>query len=327
MSHLEEKCFDGLVCDKPLLYHRFVDDTFAVFTSRDHMLTFFDYVNSLHPSITFTKEEEQSDSLPFLDVLVTRLDDGCLSTSVYRKPTYSGLYMKWDSFVPKQFKRGLVFGLISRAWKLCSNHKIVHDEFCFIKDVLVANGYPVSFIDSCINQFLTRHFSTSQTSEPIFGPIKKRVVISLPFYGPNSTKLKRQLYRFIGAVVPCVELRVVFKPVQKLSTLSKLKSPIDVLCKSNVIYKVQCTDCDSFYVGKTKRVLKQRLDEHKTDDHSAVLRHSRDTGHCIAFEEPSIIASDSDELRLYIKESLKIKELSANKSLNGNIGSMDLHLW
>ena len=93
------------------------------------------------------------------------------------------------------------------------------------------------------------------------------------------------------------------------------------------IYKIHCAECDSFYVGKTKRVLKQRLDEHKVDEHSALLRHSMDTGHCIDFDDPAILASDSDELRLYIKESIKIKELSAHKSLNGNIGSMDLNLW
>ena len=116
MSHLEDKCFDSLTCAKPLVYHRYVDDTFAVFTSKEHMLHFYEHVNSLHPSIKFTKDEEQCNSLPFLDVLVTRQDDGCLVTSVYRKPTFSGLYLKWDSFVPKQYKSGLIYGLISRQY-------------------------------------------------------------------------------------------------------------------------------------------------------------------------------------------------------------------
>lgn len=71
----------------------------------------------------------------------------------------------------------------------------------------------------------------------------------------------------------------------------------------------------------------KRLEEHKEQDYSALLRHSVDTGHLIAYDEPSIDASDCDELRLYIKESFKIKELSAYKSLNGNVGSMELKLW
>ena len=150
---------------------------------------FFQHVNSLHPNIRFTKEEEQCNSLAFLDVLVTR-NNGCLSTSVYRKPTYSGLYLKWDSFVPKEFKRGLVYGLISRAWRICSSYEIAHMEFTFLKDVLVANGYPASFIDKCVQQFLARHYNASEPNEPTFGPQKKRVVISLPFCGLNSSKLK-----------------------------------------------------------------------------------------------------------------------------------------
>ena len=118
-----------------------------------------------------------------------------------------------------------------------------------------------------------------------------------------------------------------FKPVKKLSQLSKLKSPLPTLCKSNVIYKVDCSQCEHFYVGKTKRILTQRLQEHKSDEHSALFRHSMDSGHRIAFDQPAVIASDTDELRLYVKESLKIKELAAHRSLNGNVGSMDLKLW
>ena len=115
--------------------------------------------------------------------------------------------------------------------------------------------------------------------------------------------------------------------MNRLSTLSKLKSTLPTLSRSNVVYKVNCTQCEEFYVGKTKRILSQRLREHKTDEYSALLRHSMDTGHVIAFDEPAVVASDTNELRLYIKESLKIKELAAHRSLNGNTGSMDLKLW
>ena len=120
-------------------------------------------------------------------------------------------------------------------------------------------------------------------------------------------KLKRQLQRFVEAVVPSVDLRVVFRPVRKLSCLSKLKSVLPVMSRSNVIYKVHCNNCDKFYVGKTKRILKQRLHEHQTDEHSALLRHSMDSKHSIAYDEPVVIASDVDELRLNVKNRLKLK--------------------
>ena len=51
------------------------------------------------------------------------------------------------------------------------------------------------------------------------------------------------------------------------------------------------------------------------------------TGHIVDFENASIIATDSSDFRLCVKETLKIRELAAYKSLNGNIGSMELKLW
>ncbi|CAF5010167.1 unnamed protein product, partial [Rotaria magnacalcarata] len=41
---------------------------------------------------------EPDNTIPFLDVLVT-IDDvhNQLTTSLYRKPTHTGLYLLWDS--------------------------------------------------------------------------------------------------------------------------------------------------------------------------------------------------------------------------------------
>ena len=65
--------------------------------------------------------------------------------------------------------------------------------------------------------------------------------------------------------------------------------------------------------------------EHR--DSGALNRHMCESGHRIEFENPSILASDSNVERLYIKEAFKIQELAAYRSLNGNIGSTELKLW
>ncbi len=66
-----------------------MDDTFVSFKSRRDALKFFDTLNRLHSSLSFTMEEESNGQLPFLDVLVERGDSSFL-TSVYRKPTFTG---------------------------------------------------------------------------------------------------------------------------------------------------------------------------------------------------------------------------------------------
>ena len=93
------------------------------------------------------------------------------------------------------------------------------------------------------------------------------------------------------------------------------------------MYKVNCAICSAFYVGKTDRRLKQRLVEHRDSNDSALKRHTLETGHSIDYENPSVLASDTNSERLLVKEALKIKELAAYCSLNGNTGSVDMKLW
>ena len=88
--------------------------------------------------------------LSFLDVLVTRVD-GTLCTSVYRKPTFSGLFMKYDSFVPIQYKCSLVYGSINRSWKICFSVESFESEVKFLKNILGAYGYLYKFISRQIS--------------------------------------------------------------------------------------------------------------------------------------------------------------------------------
>ena len=283
------------------------------------------WLNQQHDAITFTEEQETKDKLPFLDVLVTRSSHGSITTNVYRKPTYSGLYMKWDSFVPKSYKKGLVNCLIFRAWKICSNFSLFHQELQSVKSTLMANGYPSNFVDSIVRRFLDKQYSPSL---PSYGPDRKVVYFCLPFTGEWATKkFSRQIRRLIAKVASHVELRLVFRAAQRLSCLSKLKASFDILCRSGVVYKVSCLNCSAFYVGKTKRRLKQRLHEHSTQDYSSLHKHSVDFGHGINYDNPEILTMDNSDFRLSIKEAIKIKDLNAHKSLNANVRSCELKLW
>ena len=60
--------------NKPLMYYRYVDDTFAVLNDHDKCNEFFSNLNSLHPSLRFTFEKVCNRTLPFLDVLVEKND-------------------------------------------------------------------------------------------------------------------------------------------------------------------------------------------------------------------------------------------------------------
>ena len=101
-----------------LLYDRFVDDAFAIFNDDHEAGEFYRLLNELHLSLKFTMEPEQLGRLPFMDVRVIKIENR-LQRSVYRKPMFTGLYTRWDSFCPMKHKTNLVRSLTNRAVKIC----------------------------------------------------------------------------------------------------------------------------------------------------------------------------------------------------------------
>ena len=93
---------------KPVIYRRYVDDTFLLFRSKHHIEKFQNYLNHQHKKIKFTPETENENSILFLDIKITR-ENNKLMTSVYRKPTFSRVFTNFGSFIPKSNKNNLLF--------------------------------------------------------------------------------------------------------------------------------------------------------------------------------------------------------------------------
>ena len=60
---------------KPIIYSRYVDDTFHIFRRSQDVDLFLDYFNSRHTSIKFRAEKEHDKELHFLDNNITRLNN------------------------------------------------------------------------------------------------------------------------------------------------------------------------------------------------------------------------------------------------------------
>ena len=65
-------------------------------------------------------------------------------------------------------------------------------------------------------------------AEPKDGLEKRSVYISLPFTGPNSLKLNRQLNRLMTKIAPVIDLNITFKATCRHEAISKLRSPISI---------------------------------------------------------------------------------------------------
>ena len=148
-------------------WRRFVGDTFAYVKigSVEYVLS---VLNSFHKNIKFTYEEEQNNTLPFLDVLFIR-DGEKLNSTVYRKDTYNYLYLQWDWFTPISWKRGTLKSLISRAYMFCSNEALLKKELKHLKHVFhEINGYPWWVIDQVSASF-QKNINKGKISEKYVG--------------------------------------------------------------------------------------------------------------------------------------------------------------
>lgn len=80
----------------PRVWRRYIDDIFAVIKKNDLKLV-HEKLNSLFPSINFTYGEEINKELPFLDVLVKRVENK-LAFEIYRKPTHTDWFIPSNSY-------------------------------------------------------------------------------------------------------------------------------------------------------------------------------------------------------------------------------------
>ena len=173
----------------PDLHRLYMDDTFSLFSKEQDAVIFLDRSSGVHKSLRFTMESEKAGKLPFLDVSVIQQSHG-FSTTVYRKPTLTGLYLRWNSYEQKSQKIALVKSLSSRAKRLCSSQYI--DEKSQLTSILQRNGYPVVQLQRPTAQVLQ-----GSERKPVSS---NHAVIRLPWLGQISLPFKIRTNSFSYSV-------------------------------------------------------------------------------------------------------------------------------
>ena len=117
------------------------------------MKKFVEYINTKHPNIKFTFEHEHNNTFSFLDAKIC-CGNNKLTTSVYRKPSFSRVFTNFKSFIPTVQKSRLVYTLLHRCFNITSSYEKFHNEINPLKQIFKLNGYPIQFIDRYIKKFL-----------------------------------------------------------------------------------------------------------------------------------------------------------------------------
>ncbi|XP_046548051.1 uncharacterized protein LOC124258017 [Haliotis rubra] len=124
-------------------------------------------------------ETEQQNKLPFLDIAIDNSNNQ-LTTSVYRKPTYTDQYIQHLSHHHPQIKRAIAATLARRTNTICSpdllQQEVDHLKTTFIK----YNGCPKNLVETTIKKTLQDQVQRPPKPEPSL------IRINTPYVGPIS---------------------------------------------------------------------------------------------------------------------------------------------
>ena len=113
---------------KPLIWLRFIDDIFMIWTHGEGRLDeFITYLNSIHPTIKFTHESSTT-QINFLDSTVKINDNRNLYT-LYEKPSDTHLYLHYTSAHHAPSKTKGPYGQFLRLRRICTyDHDFEHNS-------------------------------------------------------------------------------------------------------------------------------------------------------------------------------------------------------
>ena len=158
LGHMEDCIFGRSLPFAPKYYKRYVDDTFLLFSSSEHIEPFLASLNAFHPSIQFTIENAVENVLPFIGVSVSIVDDEFV-TSVYHKSCDKGIFLHSKSFCDEKYKKNLMPMLCHRAFTLSSSWIGFHQEIERSMRCLEKLGYCPSKLGQQVRPFSAAKFA------------------------------------------------------------------------------------------------------------------------------------------------------------------------
>ena len=140
-------------------------------------LLFLHFLNKRHESIKFTSELEKNYSISFLDIKICKTTH-YFDTLMFRKNTFTGLMMKYDSAASNRNNFNLISYLMDRAYKIYSDFSWLCSKLKVIRKIFYSNSYPCSYIEKC---FRIKLNSILDPPAPKLTAPMKPLFISIPF--------------------------------------------------------------------------------------------------------------------------------------------------
>lgn len=169
------------------------------------------------------------------------------------------------------------------------NDRDYNDEKNYIYNVARINGYDKKLVDNIFKKHTAQQHTRQRTT--LTTSRDTQTVTSLPFFPKLSNPLSTALRKYnINTVT-----RNTNTLGQKLCNYKDKQPPLS----TSGIYQISCRNCDTKYVGQSRRAISERLKEHKGATENGHLEKSSVAEH-MRTEQHQIDEDDFKRLKLVI---------------------------
>ena len=163
---------------------------------------------------------------------------------MYRKPTFTGQYLNFNSHHPYTVKKRIVCCLQHRAKTISSNTDAYQEEMISLRHNLHHNNYP-----ECIT------LVPRNRDRRIEDNTQKLTTVCLLYVKGLAERIQK--------ICSPYDIRTVFTSGSTLRRyLFQVKPSTEFNMIKNCVYSIPCS-CGKIYKGETGRPLKVRLEEHQ----------------------------------------------------------------
>ena len=309
MEELEETIVPKI--NNLAFFKRYVDDCLLRCHS-DQIDSIVEIFNQYHPRIKFTKEIASKNKINYLDMTLIKTSNGTIHTSWFTKKIWTGRYIQFNSTTPFKYKISVLNSLVDRAVRL-SHNTYRKSNLTKVRNTLKMNGYPDKILNKYINKRIkTLNIQKQTTNNPSIN--KENIKYASIVYYKNITERIEQLFRN--------ETNIILAPKSNTTLgkniFSNPKQKVATNEKSNVVYKIDCTDCNKTYIGQTKNHLKNRRNNHKNDikrglQNTALATHTIENLHKFNFDKTKILTHEQNKnKRLFFEMAEILKHNTVN---------------
>ncbi|KAL5257991.1 hypothetical protein ACHWQZ_G012818 [Mnemiopsis leidyi] len=160
-----------------------------------------------------------------------------------------------------------------------------HLDITVLKNKLTSNGFLTHLIDMHIGAVLGRHHANISQPSTTDVP-RKEVLVVMPYLGPVSHLVKKQLTKLVHKFYFSVELKFVYRRGFRTANMFNYRDKFPLSCKSMVVYYTQCKQCgpSAAYwqncqycmrlIGKTVNTVYERFFASGTGHHASDNKNS-----------------------------------------------------